>query len=314
MIQIDPNLISPIAFLGGNIFGAFTDKKQTLEIINHSLDNGIFAIDTANVYSDGLSEEYIGYAIKDKREHFFIATKNGLKSHEKSTCLNTAKNLFFNIEQSLKRLKTDFIDLYQLHHFDPIIQLSETIDALEKAKQQGKIRYWGISNFNFNQIDELSKFHKTLPLTHQIKFNLFYDKIYSNLNDKSQKMNCKFIFYSVLGRGILTGKYLSGINHGRAINSQSIKNDLRPEIQNRVAYLNNLCNEFHIDLTSAVIAFTKLIPNQFGFIVGVRNLKQLKSLAIGNSMLLNEVFISKLWNLIENSKELPENSFGIDFK
>jgi aryl-alcohol dehydrogenase-like predicted oxidoreductase len=149
--------------LGCNNFGRKGSKTETLEgtraVINAALENGVFFFDTADIYGkeSGLSETLMGEVLKGRRDEYVLATKFG---HSASMGYNFAggrgsrRYIRYAVEQSLKRLQTDWIDLYQMHESDPETPIAETIDALDELVTEGKIRYYGHSNFSGWQIAE----------------------------------------------------------------------------------------------------------------------------------------------------------------
>ena len=147
-------LVSEIG-LGTNNFGRRLDYSESEEVINHALDSEINLLDTADMYSNGLSEEYIGKAIKNKRDQVIIASKGGMNPMPSPTDTKVAQrvnegpnksglssvHLKRSVEESLSRLDTDYIDLYQTHIFDPYTNQDETLRALDDLISEGKIRY-----------------------------------------------------------------------------------------------------------------------------------------------------------------------------
>src|ERR1017187_8402902 len=140
--------------LGSDTFGRDIDEQSTAAVINYAQDSGVNYIDTADVYGwGGWSEIYIGKAIKGKRSDFIVATKFGSGVDENSPegssreGLGTRKYIMSAVEASLKRLDTDYIDLYQFHMPDPTTPIEETLRALDDLVRAGKVRYIGCSNF-----------------------------------------------------------------------------------------------------------------------------------------------------------------------
>ena len=141
--------------LGGNTFGNAADEVQTAAIINRALDLGINFIDTADVYSRGVSEEYVGKAIKGRRHEALIATKVRGRMGDRPNDEGLSRaHIMAGIEASLRRLDTDYIDLYQVHSPDPATPIDETLRALDDLVHHGKVRYIGCSNFAAWQVCE----------------------------------------------------------------------------------------------------------------------------------------------------------------
>jgi len=134
--------------LGTNNFGGQIDAETSMKIVNKALDCGINLIDTANIYTGGKSEEIIGKALKDRRDEVIIATKVGFGTLEGPNQSGlSCKHILSQVEHSLKRLQTDFIDIYYMHRFDPETPLEETLRTFDYLVRQGKVRYTACSNF-----------------------------------------------------------------------------------------------------------------------------------------------------------------------
>jgi aryl-alcohol dehydrogenase-like predicted oxidoreductase len=201
--------------LGGNNFGARADEKTSVNVINHALDIGVNFIDTAPTYDQGHSEEYIGKAIKGKRNQVIIATKFGSMMNEVPSKRGSSRySIMDMIDASLKRLQTDYIDLYQMHLPDPYTSMDETLRTLDDLVREGKVRYIGCSNFGSWQIAEalwkarVNNLHSFVTV--QIQYNLLGRKIEEELIPCCQVYNIGVIPHTPLAGGFLTGKYLRG--------------------------------------------------------------------------------------------------------
>ncbi len=193
--------------IGGWMWGG-TEEKSAIETIHAALDKGINLIDTAPVYGFGVSEKITGKALKSSsipRDKIALATKVALDWKDEQVFRNaSAKRINQEIEDSLQRLQTDYIDLYQVHWPDYSTSFEETASALQKLKDQGKIRAIGVSNFDVAQIEEFKK-HADLSVV-QPPYNLFERDIEKDLLPYCEKNNLTTLLYSSLCRGLLTGK------------------------------------------------------------------------------------------------------------
>jgi methylglyoxal reductase len=212
--------ISVIGFgawaIGGRWWGG-TDIDDSLASIKTALENGINFIDTAPAYGKGLSEEIIGKALKGKREKVVLASKCGMVWHTQKNRLwvvydeetnlyrnLTPKSIKHEIEQSLKRLKTDYIDLYQTHIQDPDTPISQTMETLNKLKEEGKIRAIGASN---TTIDDLGQYRQYGQLDSvQEKYSILDLEVEKEILPWCGKNNSTFLAYSPLAQGLLTGR------------------------------------------------------------------------------------------------------------
>lgn len=192
--------------IGGWMWGG-TEEQTSIHTIHKALERGINLIDTAPVYGQGRSEEIIGKAIElyGKRECVIIATKVGLDWSGKKVVRNSTKDrIFKEIEDSLQRLRTDVIDIYQVHWPDPLVPVDETARAMQQLYRQGKIRAIGVSNYSLKQMDI---FRQTAPLhVVQPPYNIFERQIEQDVLPYVHKNKLKALTYGALCRGLLTGR------------------------------------------------------------------------------------------------------------
>jgi len=201
--------------LGTMNFGWYTDEIESIRLVHEALEEGINFFDSADVYSNGLSETYLGKALKGRREQAIIATKVGAGGGEAPDERgNHPKNIFRQVEDSLQRLGTDYIDLYQLHHPDPNTPLEDSIGALSDLVQQGKIRYAGTSNFAAWQIVEGQWAARSLSLepfiSHQSCYSLLDRRAEREVIPVCQKYRLGLIPWSPLAGGWLARPFDSG--------------------------------------------------------------------------------------------------------
>lgn len=193
--------------IGGWMWGG-TDEAQSIDTIHRAVDKGIGLVDTAPVYGFGRSEEIVGKALASgRRDQVALATKAALNWNDDQDKVwrdATASRIEREVEDSLKRLQTDRIDIYQIHWPDPKTPMEETARALEKLYQAGKIRAIGVSNFTPSQMDEL---RKSVPLhSLQPPYNLFERGIEQDILPYCRENGIATITYGGLCRGLLTGK------------------------------------------------------------------------------------------------------------
>ena len=217
-------LVSEIG-LGTNNFGRKLNYKESEIIIKSTLDHGINLLDTSDMYSNGLSEEYIGKATKENRDQYIIASKGGMNPMPSPTDTKVAQrvnegpnksglssvHIKRSVDESLKRLQTDYIDLYQTHIFDPFTRQEETLKALDDLVTQGKIRYIGCSNYMAFELVEgihiSRKYGWAEFATIQPEFSMFEREPESELIHACDKYNVGILPYFPLASGFLTGKY-----------------------------------------------------------------------------------------------------------
>src|SRR4051794_7751903 len=198
--------------LGTMMFGAWgnTDHDDSTRIIHRALDAGINFVDTADVYSAGESEEIVGKALKGRRDDVVLATKFGVPMGEEPNHRGGARRwVIAEVENSLRRLDTDYIDLYQLHRPDPNTDIDETLGALTDLVKQGKVRYIGSSSFNAGQIVEAQWTARDRRVerfrTEQPPYSLLVRGIEVDVLPTAQRHGMGILTYSPLAGGWLSG-------------------------------------------------------------------------------------------------------------
>src|ERR1700716_3241414 len=202
--------VSPVAFgtwaIGGWMWGG-TDEAESIATIQAAFEHGINMVDTAPVYGFGRSEEILGKAIAEGglRSRVLIATKAGLEWEGGRVFRNASRaRILREIEDSLRRLRTDYIDIYQVHWPDPLVTIEETADAMHTLLSQGKIRAIGVSNFSVGQME---RFRRVAPLhVLQPPYNLFERGIEADLLPYCKKNEIATLGYGALCRGLLSGR------------------------------------------------------------------------------------------------------------
>jgi aryl-alcohol dehydrogenase-like predicted oxidoreductase len=203
-------LVSRVALgtwaMGGWMWGG-TDERESVATIRAALGQGINLIDTAPVYGFGVSEEIVGRAIAAAglRSQAVIATKVGLEWRDGKIYRNATRDrIMQEIEQSLRRLRTDYIDIYQVHWPDPLVPIEETAEAMRTLYDQGKIRAIGVSNFSVAQME---RFRQVAPLhVLQPPYNLFERAIESDILPYCRANHIATLGYGALCRGLLSGR------------------------------------------------------------------------------------------------------------
>ncbi|WP_370901101.1 aldo/keto reductase [Chryseobacterium gossypii] len=278
--------------IGGNMWGG-NEKKDSISSVHASLDNGVTSIDTAPFYGFGLSEEMIGEAIKGKdRSKIQLLTKFGLvwdgsnngkgefffDAEDNGKAIPVYKyaskeNVIKEVEQSLKRLGTDYIDLLQLHWPDSTTPIAETMEAMEQLIGQGKIRAAGVSNYSVGQMEEAGKTMK--PASNQVSYSMLNRAIEKDLVPYSLENNSGIIVYSPMERGLLTGKYfgdnqLKDNDHRNGYFSQFDLNKVKSFLEK----IEPVAKEKAVSLSQLVLRWTTLQPGITVVLAGARNATQ----------------------------------------
>jgi aryl-alcohol dehydrogenase-like predicted oxidoreductase len=202
--------------LGTNNFGGRIDYDQTVAVIDAALDEGVTLIDTADIYGQGTSEEFIGRALEGRRDQVLIATKFGKPMDENpEERRGNPDYIQWAVESSLRRLRTDVIDVYQMHEPDPVTPIVETLGALNDLVAEGKVRWIGCSNFSADQIEaaeEVSRgtgFHRFVSV--QNHYSLVEREPEDEVLPLCEKLGLGFLPFFPLASGLLTGKYTRGV-------------------------------------------------------------------------------------------------------
>jgi aryl-alcohol dehydrogenase-like predicted oxidoreductase len=277
---------------GGWMWGS-TDRKLAKEAIIASYDEGVTTIDTAPIYGMGVSEEIVAEAIKDlPRDKVQILTKFGmrwdLKSPKGDFTMDTEDNdgnplkvyryaskesVIQEVEDSLRRLKTDYIDLIQLHWPDSTTPISETMEAMEILLQQGKVKAAGVSNYDASQVKEARQSLKIA--SNQIPYSMLRREVESELVPYSIENNIGIIAYSPLERGLLTGKYFKG----EKLQDNDHRNDYfnrynLEKVESFLKKIEPLAQDKNITLSQLVLRWTTLQPGITIVLAGARNAEQ----------------------------------------
>lgn len=204
--------------LGTGTWGRTTDEYEARDQLAAFLDAGGTLIDTADGYGDGASETLLGELIEEYevRDQVVLSTKAGAVAGSERRINTSRGHLLRTLEESLRRLRTDAIDLWQVHAWDPWTPLDETLSALDAAVQSGKVRYAGVSNFSGWQVARAATVQESVPgrarlVTAQMEYSLLERGIEREIVPAAQALGMGILPWSPLGRGVLTGKYRHSI-------------------------------------------------------------------------------------------------------
>ena len=295
--------------LGTNMYGAsYVSDSEAELVIKEAYDKGVNFIDTADFYNEGKSESIIGKAIKDQRNDFVIATKGFMPTNKDINSKGLSrKHLITAVENSLKRLSTDYIDLYQLHFWDPDCPIDETINTLNDLVHQGKIRYLGCSNFAAWQlckslwVSDKRNFERFESI--QSEYNFSQKHIENELIPLCIDQQISIIPYQVLMGGLLTGNYSreSGPNkdsHLASTHAQRAKNTYWNErnfnIINQLKLIEEETGYNSIELT---IAWALSKPTVSSIVVGASKKSQIVSNINSTNITLNQETLDQLNSL-----------------
>ena len=201
--------------LGTNNFGRRCDYEQTVAVIDAAIEAGVTLFDTADIYGQGMSEDFIGRALEGRRDEVLIATKFGSEMDERpEERRGNPDYIQWAVEGSLRRLRTDVIDVYQMHQPDPLTPIVETLGALNDLVHEGKVRWIGSSNFSAEQIEAAEEvargagFHRFVSA--QNHYSLVDREVEDDVLPTCERLEIGFLPYFPLASGLLTGKYRRG--------------------------------------------------------------------------------------------------------
>jgi aryl-alcohol dehydrogenase-like predicted oxidoreductase len=281
--------VSPLC-LGTMMFGAWgnTDHDESVRIIHRALDAGINFVDTADVYSRGEAEEIVGKALEGpRRDRVVLATKfHGRMGDDPNEFGNSRRWIFKEVENSLRRLGTDYIDLYQVHRPEQDTDIDETLGALTDLIRQGKVRSVGSSTFPASQIVEAQwvaeKRNRERFVTEQPPYSILIRAIENDVLPTTQRYGMGVLAWSPLAGGWLSGKYRRDQDLPKSSRAQMIPDryDMSLEVNQRkldaADALAQLAEEAGMTLIEMALAFVIRHPGVTSAIIGPRTMEQLE--------------------------------------
>lgn len=282
--------------LGTNQFGGKVDAGKVNDILSAALDLGINFIDTADVYQAGRSEEFIGRALEGRRQQALIATKVYFKVGEGPNDRGASRqHIMQGVEASLSRLKTDYIDLYQIHRWDPDSPIEETMRALDDLVRTGKVRYIGASNFSAwqlvwsNAIAEQNGWTKFVSI--QPHYHLLERAIEKEMLPACEYFGVGILPYFPLAGGFLTGKYLQdqpAPPGSRGESSEYVQRYMTPDNYSKMELLRAFAGERNRSLNELAHAWLLAQPQVSSIISGATSVEQVQANAAGGDWSLTE--------------------------
>ena len=304
---IASNVVFGAWAIGGWKWGG-TDADLSVAAIRAALDAGVNCIDTAAVYGFGLSEQLVGEAIKGyAREEILLATKCGLRWDMETDTLHAEsegkrifrtlnrESILWEVEQSLARLGTDYIDLYQTHWPDPNTPADEVLDTFDELMKSGKVRAVGFCN---SSADDVKKGGKRIGFcTDQEKYSLLDRERDSDNLPVVQECGLSFLAYSPLAQGLLTGKVTQdrqfSDNDLRADNPRFSKNS-RARVADVNESIGTIAKDYGISVGQAVLAWTLQQPGVSHVLAGTRNVEQANHNAVAGNVVLEQDALSAI--------------------
>ncbi|MCW2783726.1 MAG: putative oxidoreductase, aryl-alcohol dehydrogenase like protein [Marmoricola sp.] len=296
--------VTPYA-LGAMMFGAGgnPDHEDSIRIIHKALDSGINFVDTADRYSAGESEEIVGKALKGRREHVVLATKvHGPMGTDPNEQGLSRRWIVTEVENSLRRLQTDYIDLYQIHRPDPETDIEETLSALTDLVRSGKVRAIGSSTMPASDIVEAQWVAERRGLerfrTEQPSYSILNRGIESEVLPVAQRYGMGTLVWSPLAKGMLTGRIRKNQEtdlRRATMMAASFRDESRLDAVEQVVVL---AEDTGIKMTHLAMAFAIAHPGVTSAIIGPRTMEQLDDLLAGVEVRLTDEILDRLDEIV----------------
>ena len=317
--------VSPLC-LGTMMFGPWgnADHADSIRIVHRALDAGINFVDTADVYSGGESEEILGEALAGRRDDVFLATKFFMPmSEDPNTRGGSRRWIMREVEDSLRRLNTDHIDLYQVHRPSKDTDVEETLGALTDLVRQGKVRYIGSSSYSGSQIVEAQwasrDRHLERFVTEQPPYSILVRGIEEDVLPTAERHGMGILTYSPLSGGWLSGRWRKGSDSSPTSAARpSARFDLSTPANQRkldvVEELAQLAEQAGLSLIELAIAFVINHPGVTAAIVGPRTMEQLASYLPAADITLSAEVLDRIDELVAPGVTInpDDNSYGIN--
>jgi len=293
--------------LGCNNFGRRLDYEGTKRVIDAALDAGINFLDTADVYGGGQSEEFIGRALEGRRQQVVIATKFGNPMEGQGQGASAAY-VRVAVEASLRRLRTDYIDLYQLHRPDPSVPIEETLAALDQLGREGKVREIGCSNFSAQQLREAEDAARSANTARfvsvQNHYNLLHREAEREVLGECERLGLAFLPYFPLASGLLTGKYRKGQPPPEGTRLASRPESLRDEVLERVEALIAFAEARGRTVLDLAVSWLLSRPAVASVIAGATSPEQVKHNVAAASWQLSQEELEELDRIVPPGENL----------
>jgi 1-deoxyxylulose-5-phosphate synthase len=286
--------VSELALGSWLTYGVGVDRARAVACVKRAFDVGINFIDTANVYGRGAAESFLGEALAGvDRGSYILATKVFFPMSDEDRGLS-ADQIHKQIDASLKRLRTDYVDLYQCHRYDPNAPLAETMGALTRVVEQGKARYIGFSEWTAEQIEAAFALPNVARFTSsQPQYSMLWRKPEGDVFPLCAKLNVGQIVWSPLAQGVLTGKYLPG--HPPPSDSRAASPEMntffRPALRNdgvltAVQRLKPIAQRLSLTLSQLALAWVLRLPVVSSAIIGASRPDQVTENATASGVTL----------------------------
>ncbi len=297
--------VSEIALGSWLTLGASVDLSQSTNLVEHAYDIGINFFDTADVYARGAAEEFLGKALRPyPRNQFVLASKCFFPMSDEANDRGLSrKHIFESVEASLNRLGTDYFDLHQCHRFDPDTPVEETVRAYEDLIRQGKVLYWGVSEWSAEQIAQACRIADDCggfrPVSNQPNYSIMRRGIEQSVLPECRRLGLGQIVFSPLAQGVLSGKYCGGARPkgSRAVDGtygHFMERYLEKSELEKVAALIPLAEQQGLSLAQLALAWCLRDPGLSSVIVGATRSAQLDENCAASGVELPDAVIAAI--------------------
>ncbi len=297
-------------------YASSVDASTAVRCLRAAQEAGIVFIDTADIYALGEAESMLGEILADvRRQDLVLATKAFWPMSENVNDRGLSrKHLFESVENSLRRLRTEYIDLYQCHRYDPETPVEETVRAMDDLIRQGKVLYWGVSCWSAAQIVDAvhvaRQTHAPAPISNQPPYNMFEREIEREVIGTSEREGLSQLVFSPLAQGLLTGKYQDGqIPVGSRATHEHFGRFLRPTLTEenfqRVSELRELASDIGVSLSQLALAWCLRVPNVASVIMGASRAQQVTENVVAADIKLVPEIVTRIDSILDNAPQEP---------
>ena len=305
-------IVSEISLGSWLTYGASVAEETAGDCLRAALEEGVFFFDTADVYNQGAAEQVLGRVLSERtRSDLVISTKAFFPMSDNPNDRGLSrKHLTESLHKSLTRLRTDYVDLFQCHRFDPNVPLEETVRAMDGLVRSGKALYWGVSCWDDRQIAEGLRVADELgairPISNQPPYNMLERDIEDRVVPYCEEHGLGQVVFSPLCEGLLTGKYSGGkIPEGSRASSETYGRFLRPRMTERnvsvVDRLAQVANEAGMTLPTLALAWALRLENVSSVIIGASRPEQVRENVKAAGVTLDRELLQRIEMILSGS-------------
>ncbi|MFH1688414.1 MAG: aldo/keto reductase family protein [bacterium] len=293
--------ISEIAIGGWLTYGGPVEQERTDSIIGAAIEAGVNFIDLSDIYAHGKAETMVGHAIRPFERHRLVISSKLFwpMSPDVNDKGLSRKHIMESVERSLKRIGTDYLDLYFCHRFDPETPMEETVRAMDDLVHQGKVLYWGTSVWTAAQIEQAvgtARVNRAYaPVVEQPRYNMLDRHVEAEIMPTCARNGMGLVVWSPLAQGLLTGKYRNGAPEGsRGAETRWLRELLTPENISRAQRLEDLAGELNCALSQLALAWILRRPEVTCAITGATQVEQLQQNVMASEIALDDDALAKI--------------------